>query len=63
MIPGMSPKQMKNMQRQMKKMGMDMKEIEGVQKKPIKSLELQLKLKRKLKFQLKTLKWLLTLLV
>ena len=31
MIPGMSPKQMKNMQRQMKKMGMDMKEIEGVQ--------------------------------
>ena len=31
MIPGMSPKQMKNIQRQMKKMGMDMKEIEGVQ--------------------------------
>ena len=31
MIPGMSPKQMKNMQRQMKKMGMDMKEIDGVQ--------------------------------
>ena len=31
MIPGMNPKQMKNMQRQMKKMGMDMKEIEGVQ--------------------------------
>ena len=27
----MSPKQMKNMQRQMKKMGMDMKEIDGVQ--------------------------------
>ena len=31
MIPGMSPKQMKNMQRQMKKMGMDMKDIDGVQ--------------------------------
>ena len=31
MIPGMNPKQMKNMQRQMKKMGMGMKEIEDVQ--------------------------------
>ena len=31
MIPGMNPKQLKNMQRQMKKMGMDMKEIDGVQ--------------------------------
>ena len=31
MIPGMSPKQMKNMQRQMKKMGMDMNAIDGVQ--------------------------------
>ena len=69
MIPGMSPKQMKNMQRQMKKMGMDMKEIEGVQEVIIRCddkdliMELQLKLKRKLKFQKKTLKWLLTLLV
>ena len=31
MIPGMNPKQLKSMQRQMKKMGMDMKEIDGVQ--------------------------------
>ncbi|WP_409200861.1 nascent polypeptide-associated complex protein [Methanobrevibacter sp. DSM 116169] len=30
MIPGMNPKQMKQMERQMKKMGMDMKELEGV---------------------------------
>ncbi|MCQ2973120.1 MAG: Nascent polypeptide-associated complex protein, partial [archaeon] len=27
MIPGMNPKQMKKMERQMKKMGMDMKEL------------------------------------
>jgi nascent polypeptide-associated complex subunit alpha len=30
MIPGMNPKQMKQMERQMKKMGMDMKDLEGV---------------------------------
>ena len=30
MIPGMNPKQLKNMQRQMKKMGMEMKDLEGV---------------------------------
>lgn len=30
MIPGMNPKQMKQMQRQMKKMGMDMKELKNV---------------------------------
>lgn len=30
MIPGMSPKQMKQMERQMKKMGMDMKDLPGV---------------------------------
>jgi len=30
MIPGMSPKQLKKMERQMKKMGMDMKELDGV---------------------------------
>lgn len=30
MIPGMSPKQMKQMERKMKKMGMDMKELKGV---------------------------------
>ncbi len=30
MIPGMNPKQLKQMQRQMKKMGMDMKELKGV---------------------------------
>ncbi|WP_297979660.1 nascent polypeptide-associated complex protein [uncultured Methanobrevibacter sp.] len=29
MIPGMNPKQLKQMQRQMKKMGMDMKALEG----------------------------------
>ncbi len=31
MIPGMNPKQLKQMQRQMKKMGMDMKTLEGAQ--------------------------------
>ena len=30
MIPGMNPEQMKQMQRQMKKMGMDMKELKNV---------------------------------
>lgn len=30
MIPGMNPKQMKQMERQMKKMGMDMKDLPGV---------------------------------
>jgi len=30
MIPGMNPKQMKQMERQMKKMGMDMKDLSGV---------------------------------
>jgi nascent polypeptide-associated complex subunit alpha len=30
MIPGMNPKQIKQMERQMKKMGMDMKDLEGV---------------------------------
>ncbi|MDR3223132.1 MAG: nascent polypeptide-associated complex protein [Methanobrevibacter sp.] len=30
MIPGMNPKQMKQMERQMKKMGMDVKDISGV---------------------------------
>ena len=30
MIPGMNSKQLKNMQRQMKKMGMEMKDLEGV---------------------------------
>jgi nascent polypeptide-associated complex subunit alpha len=30
MIPGMNKKQMKQMERRMKKMGMDMKELEGV---------------------------------
>lgn len=30
MIPGMSPKQMKQMERQMKKMGMNMKDLPGV---------------------------------
>ena len=30
MIPGMSPKQMKQMERKMKKMGMDMKDLPGV---------------------------------
>lgn len=30
MIPGMSPKQMKQMERQMKKMGMNMKELKNV---------------------------------
>lgn len=31
MIPGMNPKQLKQMQRQMKKMGMDMKALDGAQ--------------------------------
>lgn len=31
MIPGMNPKQLKKMERQMKKMGMDMKELNNVQ--------------------------------
>ncbi|WP_042707017.1 nascent polypeptide-associated complex protein [Methanobrevibacter wolinii] len=31
MIPGMNPKQMKQMQRQMKKMGMKMEDIDGVE--------------------------------
>lgn len=31
MIPGMNPKQLKQMQRQMKKMGMKMEDIEGVE--------------------------------
>ncbi|MCQ2976855.1 MAG: nascent polypeptide-associated complex protein [archaeon] len=31
MIPGMNPKQLKQMQRQMKKMGMDMKSLDGAQ--------------------------------
>ena len=30
MIPGMNAKQMKKMERQMKKMGMDMKDLKGV---------------------------------
>ena len=30
MIPGMNPKQMKQMERQMKRMGMDMKDLPGV---------------------------------
>ncbi|MEA4957698.1 hypothetical protein SDC9_23996 [bioreactor metagenome] len=30
MIPGMNPKQMKQMERQMKKMGMEMKDLPGV---------------------------------
>lgn len=30
MIPGMNPKQMKQMQRQMKKMGMKMEDLDGV---------------------------------
>ncbi|MCL2687546.1 MAG: nascent polypeptide-associated complex protein [Methanobrevibacter sp.] len=30
MIPGMNPKQMKQMERQMKKMGMNMKDLPGV---------------------------------
>ena len=30
MIPGMNPKQLKQMERQMKKMGMDMKDLPGV---------------------------------
>ena len=30
MIPGMSPKQLKQMERQMKKMGMKMEDLEGV---------------------------------
>jgi nascent polypeptide-associated complex subunit alpha len=30
MLPGMNPKQMKQMERQMKKMGMDMKDLPGV---------------------------------
>lgn len=30
MIPGMNPKQLKKMERQMKKMGMDMKELKNV---------------------------------
>ena len=30
MIPGMNPKQLKQMERQMKKMGMDMKDLKGV---------------------------------
>ncbi len=31
MIPGMNPKQMKQMERQMKKMGMKMDDVEGVE--------------------------------
>lgn len=31
MIPGMNPKQLKQMQRQMKKIGMDMKSLDGAQ--------------------------------
>lgn len=36
MIPGMNPKQMKQMERQMKKMGMKMEDIEGVEEVVIK---------------------------
>ena len=40
MIPGMNPKQMKQMQRQMKKMGMDMKELKmGMDMKELKNVK------------------------
>ena len=59
MIPGMNKKQMKQMERQMKKMGMKMEDLEGVKEVIIRfeDKELIINWNMKLKFLMKMLKW------
>ena len=49
MIPGMNPKKMKQMERQMKKMGMKMDDVEGVEEWVVTLIKLQVMFAKKKK--------------